>query len=169
VIELIAETPEGRFTLDHVMPPSALDHAGAGSLSNDKPPTVQSTPLEHEIALSVHDPAGVATEFHVVPPSVVTTSNAALAGAVAPSGFAPIATQSDADEHDTERSTPVPPSTNCWLQDWPPSLLTRICAPTATQNEELGQSTEPRAPTSFGSVGTFQVTPLSLENSNWPP
>jgi hypothetical protein len=64
------------------------------------------------MALSVQEPAGVATEFHVLPPSVVTTSNAALVGTVAPSGFAPIATQFDADEHDTERSTPVPPSTN---------------------------------------------------------
>jgi len=165
----MAETPEVRFSPDHVMPPSVLDHAGAGSLPNDRPPTVQSTPLEHEIALSDHEPEGVATDFHVVPPSVVTTSNAALAGTVAPNGFAPMATQFDADEHDTERNTPVPPFTNCWLHDWPPSLLTTICAPTATQNVALGQSTDPRAPTSFGRVGTVQVAPPSDENSNWPP
>ena len=151
------------------MPPSVLAHAGAVLPLTERPPTVQSTPFEHEIASTDQELAGMVIGLHVVPPSVVLIPKAAVCASVAPSGLAPIATQSVAEEHDTERSIPVPPLTNCADQVCPPSSLTRICAPTATQNVELGQSTDPRAPTSFGRVGTLQVAPPSDEISSWPP
>jgi hypothetical protein len=108
----MAETPESEATPDHVVPPSMLAHAGAVLPLSERPPTVQSTPFEHEIASTDQDPPGMSAGFHVVPPSVVTIPNAAVCESVAPSGLAPIATQSVEDEHDTERRIPVPPSTN---------------------------------------------------------
>jgi hypothetical protein len=108
----MADTPESEATLDHVVPPSVLCHAGAVSPLSDRPPTVQSTEFEHEIASTDQELAGMSMGIHVLPPSVVAIPNAAVCASVAPSGLAPIATQSVGDEHDTERRIPVPPSTN---------------------------------------------------------
>jgi hypothetical protein len=109
----MADTPESEATLDHVVPPSVLAHTGAVSPLSDRPPTVQSTEFEHEIASTDQELAGMSMGIHVLPPSVVAIPNAAVCASVAPSGLAPIATQSVGDEHDTERKMPVPPSTNC--------------------------------------------------------
>jgi hypothetical protein len=74
-----------------------------------------------------------------------------------------MATQSDDEEHETERRTPVPPLTNCSDQVCPPSPLTIIWAPTATQNVVEGQSTDPRAPNALEDDPAFQVLPPSVE------
>lgn len=164
-----ALTPTGNARLVHVNPPSLLTQAGAAVPVSDTPPTTQSDPFEQEIALRVEDLAGVTTEDHVAPPSFVATSKAPALRSVAPDGFDPIATQTVADAHETERSTPVPPLTNLGVHVWPLSLLTRIWAPTATQKEVLGQSTDPKAPTFGGRVGVTHVLPPSEDTSTWPP
>jgi hypothetical protein len=50
----------------------------------------------------------------------------------------------------------------------PPSVLTTTDAPTATQNVEVAQSTDPSAPVVAGNVGAVQVAPPSEETSSWP-
>jgi hypothetical protein len=80
----------------------------------------------------------------------------------------PTATHVVADSHETERNTPVPPLTVRAAQVFPPSLLTTIDAPTATQNDEVGQSTEPKAPKLVGRIGTLQAIPPSDESKSWP-
>jgi hypothetical protein len=79
-----------------------------------------------------------------------------------------MATHIVADSHETERNTPVPPFTVLSVHVSPPSLLTRIDAPTATQKDEVGQSTEPSAPTVAGRLGTLQVIPPSDESKSCP-
>jgi hypothetical protein len=111
--ELTASTPDGSSMLVQVAPLSPLDHSGAALPLREGPLTTHSSLFEQEIALSVDECAGAATDVHVVPPSEVTTSLAPAFWSLRPKGFAPMATQSDEDAHDTERRTPVPPSTNC--------------------------------------------------------
>ncbi|MGC1420054.1 MAG: hypothetical protein WA786_08050 [Acidimicrobiales bacterium] len=161
--ELTALTPDGNFALVQVLPLSELDHSGAAPPVRDGPLTTHSSPFAQEMAFSVDDLAGAATDFHVAPPSEVTTSFAPAFWSFRPKGLAPMATQSDDDEHDTERRTPVPPLTNCSDQVWPPSLLTRICAPTATQNVVVGQSTDPSASIGLEDDPAFHVLPPSVE------
>jgi hypothetical protein len=124
--------------------------------------------LEHDTWLKVALPGGIATEVHVTPPSVVTTSKAAALELCATAGLAPIATQVVADSHDTERSTPVPPLTVRALHVVPPFVETRIEAPTDTQNVEVAQATEPSAPSDAGSDGTVQLVPPFEETRSWP-
>jgi hypothetical protein len=124
--------------------------------------------LEHDSTSSVAEPAGMATEFHVTPPSLVVTSNAVAEGSWATSGFPPIATHEVDDVHDTERRTPVPPWTVRALHVVPPLPLTSIDDPTDTQNVVVGQSTEPSAPKDAGNVGTLQVVPPLEETRSCP-
>jgi hypothetical protein len=167
--ELTADTEvETDWFAVHVLPPSTLDKTGAAAPWNAEPAASQA-PLEHDSTSRVALPGGVATDLHVAPALVVTTSNAAADGSWATAGLAPIATQVVAEEHDTERSTPVPPLTVRAPQELPPLVLTRIEAPTDTQNVDVGQSTEPSAPTEEGSVGTFQVAPPLEESRSCPP
>jgi hypothetical protein len=121
-----AVTPAGKLRLVHVIPPSSLAHAGAAVPLSDAPLTTQPLPSKHEIAFRVEEPSGVGTEAHVAPPSDVATSTAPAFLSVMPCAFEPIATQTFADAHDTERSIPVPPFTNLGVQVWPLSVLTRI-------------------------------------------
>jgi hypothetical protein len=164
-----ALTPVGNDFFVHVIPPSLLIHAGAAAPLRDDPLTTQLVPFEQEIALSVNDPGGVTTEAHFVPPSDVTTSNALARDSVTPSELEPMATHVVVDEHDTERRTPVPPLTNLGVHVLPPSVLTKIWAPTATQNDVAAQLTDPRAPTFAGSVGVAHVEPPSVDNRICPP
>jgi hypothetical protein len=79
-----------------------------------------------------------------------------------------MATHSLDDEHETFRNTPVPPATCSGVHDSPPSLLTRIPFPTATQKVELGQSTDPSAPMLAGICGVDHVDPPSDETTISP-
>jgi len=114
------------------------------------------------------EPRGIVTEFHVAPPLVVTISNAVALGSISPNGFGPTAVQVLAYEHDTDRKTLVPPSTNRGSHDSPPSVLTRICDPTATQNIDVGQATDPSAPRWVGRVGVVQDEPPFEETRSSP-
>jgi hypothetical protein len=151
----------------HEVPPFELVRIGAAVPLYVDPAAAQ-LPREHETTSSVAEPTGIATELHVAPPSVVTSSKAVAVGSCATLGLAPIATHVVAVAHETERSTPVPPFTVRCVQVAPPSLLTTIDAPTDTQKLVVGQSTEPSAPVAAGSVGVVQLTPPSDETSNWP-
>jgi len=79
-----------------------------------------------------------------------------------------MATHVVADEQATERNTPVPPSTVRDVQVVPPSVLTRIDAPTATQKVVVGHATDPIAPAVFGNVAALQLVPPLAESSNSP-
>jgi hypothetical protein len=57
------------------------------------------------------------TDDHVAPPSLVITAKAAAVGDPTPAPLGPTATQSVAEEHDTLRNTPVPPSTKARVHD----------------------------------------------------
>jgi hypothetical protein len=157
----IAVIPAGGVMAAHVAPASVLSSKGAGPPVSDGPAVRQPTPWVHEIELTVAEAAGMATGFHVAPASVVVTSNAEAFELIWTCGFGPMAVQVVADEHDTDRRTPVPPLTSRKVHERPPSWLTRIWPPTATQNVVVGQSTEPSAATYGGSVGLAQVAPLS--------
>jgi hypothetical protein len=98
---------------------------GAWVVLEDGPATTQLASIEHEIEFSVQSPAGMASDCQVAPPSDVEISNTPSDELLIPVGSGPIATQSSAEEHDTARSTPVPPSTARGLHDSPPSVLTR--------------------------------------------
>src|ERR1700688_3000475 len=74
-----------------------------------------------------------------------------------------MATHDLGEPHETVRKMPAPPLTNCCVQDWPPSLVTKICAPTATQSLPLAQLTPPSAPKGNLVDGADHVTPPSFD------
>jgi hypothetical protein len=133
-----------------------------------EPAASHSDPVEQDNVSSDAVPAGIVIEFHETPPLVVMTSYAAAVESWAPAGFGPIATHVVAERHDTVRSTPVPPLTERADQSFPPSLLTRIDAPTDTQNVDVGQSTSPIAPADCGNDAAVHVDPPSVESSTSP-
>jgi hypothetical protein len=52
------------------------------------------------------------------------------------------------------------------LQEVPPFVETSIEAPTDTQNVDVGQATEPSAPSDAGSDGAVQLVPPFEETSS---
>jgi len=141
--------------------------ATAAAVARDGPPITQ-RPVEQEMAFTNDVPAGIVTEVHVLPASPVTISKPPAVASVMPAGLAPSATQLVAEAHETDRKIPVPPSTKRGDHDCPPSVLTRICAPTATQNVVVGQFTDPRAAIEVGRLGTVQDPPPSADTNTWP-
>jgi hypothetical protein len=121
-----------------------------------EPAASHSDPVEQDNVSSDAVPAGIVIEFHETPPLVVMTSYAAAVESWAPAGFGPIATHV------------VPPLTERADQSFPPSLLTRIDAPTDTQNVDVGQSTSPIAPADCGNDAAVHVDPPSVESSTSP-
>jgi hypothetical protein len=71
---LTASTPDGNSLPDQEPPLSVLDHAGAAPPAREGPLTTHASPFAQEIAFSVDELAGAATDVQVTPPSVVTTS-----------------------------------------------------------------------------------------------
>jgi hypothetical protein len=154
---LTAVWDEGRLSGVQLDPAFVLVHDGAIPPLVETPLMTQSDELPQEIALADHEPSGNVIDAQFAPPSIVAIPNAVAELSDTPSEFEPIATHVVAEEHETDRRMLVPPSTNRANQSWPPSTLTRIWAPTATQKFELGQSTDPSAPTVAGSLGTDHV------------
>ncbi len=152
----------------HVAPPSVLVSSTAGPPVGDVPAASHRPCALHARATRFPVPGAITTGDQLTPPSVVRTAYARTLGSCATPGLGPIATQVLADEHATDRSTPVPPATVRWLHVWPASLLTTMEAPTATQNVAVGHATDPSAPAPAGNVDAVHVEPPSLEVTTWP-
>jgi hypothetical protein len=159
-------SPDIADAMDHDRPPSALE-------TSSIPPGYDELRLEpiakHWVALA-HDtwfrpevPEGRVSGFQTAPPSVVTIAVATADGSDSPRALGPTATQTSADEQESDRNAPEPPSTEPVCQVAPESLLVRIAAPMAMHSVEVGQATDPTPSDPIGTDARSHEAPALFE------
>jgi hypothetical protein len=137
-----SSSPVGGEVGLQLTPPSAETSRGRAVTDADTDPAATHVrPLRHHTRARLHDPEGMDRACQVAPPSLVTIPVAANDGSRFPAALLPTATQFEAVGHEMLVNVCAPPSTPRSCQVAPPSLLTRITSPTATQNVAVGQLT----------------------------